>query len=81
MSSQDAQIANPPFCRTNVRSINYEGLCFGIVRGCSFYRLNVRTMAELSLSIAAQNLSPDCRFVEYFLLFICTKVVKCMQKH
>ena len=75
MSAMNTEISNPPLGWTDCWAVDDKGLIFFIVSGCSLKPLNIRPMSKLSLGIATDNMSFQCRLVELLFLFFITKVL------
>jgi hypothetical protein len=71
MCAIETQITYPPLGCSNLWCIDDERFCGDIIGGSSHQTLNIRTMCQLCLRVAAKNLSSQSWLQkELFLLFI-----------
>lgn len=54
---KSAQVSRPKFCSRSCWGVDYKLISALVECGRRFYAGNVRTMAELSLSVATQNVA------------------------
>ena len=81
MVSENTQITDPPFGPSCTVTVYDETLWRGIICGSCHETLNIRSMPELSLCIASENLSFQSWLKEHLFLFFRAKVVQSSHEH